>query len=68
MFSRFCPFVVTVGVACDDFQTGASPSEIINFGDYVYPFENIVFEGGGNKGLAYAGAVRVRSAFYLSIV
>ncbi|XP_071803371.1 uncharacterized protein [Asterias amurensis] len=50
---------VTVGVACDDFQTGASPSETINFEDYVYPFENIVFEGGGNKGLAYAGAVRV---------
>jgi hypothetical protein len=27
--------------------------------DYEFPFENIVFEGGGNKGLAYAGAVRV---------
>lgn len=26
---------------------------------YQYPFENIVFEGGGNKGLAYCGAVRV---------
>ncbi|XP_067650146.1 uncharacterized protein [Haliotis asinina] len=27
--------------------------------DYTFPFENIVFEGGGNKGLAYCGAVRV---------
>lgn len=27
--------------------------------DYDYPFENIVLEGGGNKGIAYCGAVRV---------
>ena len=27
--------------------------------DYDFPFENLVFEGGGNKGLAYCGAVRV---------
>ena len=26
---------------------------------YTYPFENIVFEGGGNKIIAYCGAVRV---------
>ena len=26
---------------------------------YVFPFENLVFEGGGNKGLAYCGAIRV---------
>ncbi|KAL4222119.1 hypothetical protein ACF0H5_018159 [Mactra antiquata] len=26
---------------------------------YEYPFENLVFEGGGNKGLAYCGALRV---------
>ncbi|XP_059159411.1 uncharacterized protein LOC131943353 [Physella acuta] len=26
---------------------------------YAYPFENIVFEGGGNKGIAYCGAVRL---------
>lgn len=28
--------------------------------DHSYPFENLIFEGGGNKGLAYCGAVRVR--------
>ena len=26
---------------------------------YEFPFENVVLEGGGNKGLAYCGAVRV---------
>ncbi|BFZ23956.1 hypothetical protein BsWGS_26995 [Bradybaena similaris] len=25
---------------------------------YKYPFENLIFEGGGNKGLAYCGAIR----------
>ncbi|XP_062596014.1 uncharacterized protein LOC134257419 isoform X2 [Saccostrea cucullata] len=30
----------------------------INPKDHSYPFENLVFEGGGNKGLAYCGAVR----------
>lgn len=28
--------------------------------EYEFEFENLVFEGGGNKGLAYCGAVRVR--------
>lgn len=27
--------------------------------DYDYPFQNVVFEGGGNKGIAYCGAVKV---------
>lgn len=27
--------------------------------DYEFPFENIVFEGGGNKGLAHCGALKV---------
>lgn len=27
--------------------------------DYEYPFENLVFEGGGNKGLAYCGAMKL---------
>ena len=26
---------------------------------YEYPFENLVFEGGGAKGLAYCGVIRV---------
>ena len=25
-----------------------------------FPFENLVLEGGGNKGVAYAGLVKVR--------
>lgn len=31
---------------------------------YQYPFESLVFEGGGNKGLAYCGAVRVSDIEY----
>lgn len=31
----------------------------IKIDDYQYPFENLAFEGGGNKGLAYCGAIRV---------
>ena len=31
----------------------------INTKDYDFPFENLVFEGGGNKGLAYCGAIQV---------
>ncbi|PVD30055.1 hypothetical protein C0Q70_09316 [Pomacea canaliculata] len=27
--------------------------------DYDYPFENLVLEGGGNKGIAYCGAIKV---------
>ena len=29
------------------------------FEKYIYPFENLVFEGAGNRLLAYCGAVRV---------
>lgn len=32
----------------------------INPKDHSYPFENLVFEGGGAKGHAYSGAVMVR--------
>lgn len=31
----------------------------VDIREYEFPFENLVFEGGGNKGLAYCGAVRV---------
>ena len=27
--------------------------------DYVWPFENLVLEGGGSKGMAYVGALKV---------
>ena len=43
--------------------TDNSSVELIQYQDYEYPFENAVFEGGGNKGLAYAGAVRVSKRF-----
>ena len=40
-------------------------ARVTNLEQYVYPFENVVFEGGGNKGLAYCGAVRV-SCFWFA--
>ena len=43
------------------------------FKNYEYPFTNLVFEGGGNKGMAYVGALEVclfsflmMNCFYLS--
>ena len=29
------------------------------YNNYDFPFTNLVFEGGGNKGMAYAGALQV---------
>ena len=31
----------------------------IRYKDYVYPFENLVFEGGGAKGQCYIGCLKV---------
>ncbi|KAK6964897.1 hypothetical protein BgiMline_028873, partial [Biomphalaria glabrata] len=32
--------------------------ENVNIKDYNFPYENLIFEGGGNKGLAYIGCLR----------
>ncbi len=42
-----------------DLVTNNIPLVEIPFDKYSIPIENVVFEGGGNKGLAYCGAVRV---------
>ena len=34
-----------------------------NLKDLNYPFQNIVLEGGGSKGLAYVGALEVSLIF-----
>lgn len=36
--------------------------------NYDFPFTNLVFEGGGNKGMAYVGALKVCSYFYCYII
>ncbi|CAI9728168.1 XP_036362369.1uncharacterized protein LOC115216174 [Octopus vulgaris] len=36
-----------------------SKAQLIDLKDYEYPFENLVFEGGGNKGIAYCGCLHV---------
>ena len=40
----------------DDVDTGARNIDPVQ---YQYPFENLVFEGGGNKCLAYVGVIQV---------
>lgn len=40
----------------------------VDLNRYAFPFENLIFEGGGNKGLAYCGAVRVSISLSLSTV
>ncbi|XP_033741848.1 uncharacterized protein YqhO-like [Pecten maximus] len=58
--------VVETDTDFDDFDgpPPAPPTELelrarqINPAEHVYPFENLVFEGGGSKGMAYCGAVR----------
>ncbi len=42
----------------NDYQ-GPKMCSIVDPKDYEFPFENLVFEGGGSKGLAYCGAVQV---------
>lgn len=37
----------------------SKPSEIEDFTCYDFPFENLVLQGGGAKGIAYIGAVQV---------
>ena len=39
-----------------DLQNGSGDAE---FEDFQFDFHNLVFEGGGNKGLAYVGTLMV---------
>ncbi|XP_038069893.1 uncharacterized protein LOC119739137 [Patiria miniata] len=36
-----------------------TPEEKAEFQGYEFPFENLAFEGGGSKGMAYVGMIRV---------
>ena len=38
------------------------------FTNYVFPFENLIFEGGGNKGMAYVGALKVLEVHFNIVV
>ena len=37
----------------------------VHLWDHVFPFENLVLEGGGAKGIAYAGVLKVRGNRFL---
>ena len=32
--------------------------------NFDFPFENLILEGGGNKGMAYVGALQVKPSFH----
>ena len=49
--------VHTAHTAQDDDKQSAILS--IPYADYEYPFENLVFEGGGAKGAVYIGCLQV---------
>lgn len=40
-------------------RRGSTSCEEAVYKGYPFPFENLVFEGGGNKGMAYVGALQV---------
>lgn len=40
-------------------RRGSTSYEEDVYKGYPFPFENLVFEGGGNKGMAYVGALQV---------
>lgn len=42
-------------------RRGSTSCEEAVYQGFPFPFENLVFEGGGNKGMAYVGALQVRS-------
>lgn len=43
----------------DKYRRGSTSHEEDMYRDFPFPFENLVFEGGGNKGMAYVGALQV---------
>lgn len=40
-------------------RRGSTSHEEAVYKNFTFPFENLVFEGGGNKGMAYVGALQV---------
>lgn len=46
-------------------RRGSTSYEEDIYKGFTFPFENLVFEGGGNKGMAYVGALQVFSQFML---
>lgn len=51
-----------IAEVCEPIASSKKPDQRAELGDllkYDYPFENLVFEGGGNKGVAYVGALMV---------
>ena len=45
-------------------RRGSTSYEEDIYKGFPFPFENLVFEGGGNKGMAYVGALQVFFSIY----
>lgn len=48
-------------------RRGSTSYEEDIYKGFPFPFENLVFEGGGNKGMAYVGALQVFFSIYAFI-
>lgn len=48
-------------------RRGSTSYEEDIYKGFTFPFENLVFEGGGNKGMAYVGALQVFFSNYAVI-
>ena len=48
-------------VSVEDLRSRAERIKRIPYKEYEYPFENIVFEGGGPKGAVYLGVMQVNT-------
>ena len=49
-------------------RRGSTSYEEDAYKGFPFPFENLVFEGGGNKGMAYVGALQVFFSIYVFIL
>ena len=49
-------------------RRGSTSYEEDAYKGFPFPFENLVFEGGGNKGMAYVGALQVFFSIYAFIL
>ena len=49
----------------EDFDDGDDDDVANLYHQFEFPFDNLVFEGGGNKGMSYVGAIRVSASWLL---
>lgn len=60
IYLNFSYFVFSIDESDDENDDEFSSIDVRDYIDQ-FPFENIVFEGGGVKGMAYLGALKVQA-------